>query len=343
VTAAGLIGAARGAGFHGAALVDPAALARWGPGLSHRAPAWMDLGRLQRPETWQGRESILVCALSVRSGEPDDLSTAGDPHALVAPFARRGYYAAAVALMQDLHRALAAGQGCSLKGARIFVNSKTPEKPLLASSGLGCYGKNGLTIVPGLGTLFLIAVTVLPFAVERPRWGEAGESARRAADGFPLCGSCTRCIDACPAAAIVEPGVVDPRRCLQGLAEDPAALDPLTMERWGRRLYGCQDCQSVCPHNAGLSVQGPGCAGGAGPSVSIRRLLAGGEGGLAGLFEGTPLGMRRIRPEALLRNVLVAAGNSGDPSLAAAVRAWTGSSSAVLRSTALWALDRLRG
>jgi epoxyqueuosine reductase len=80
--------------------------------------------------------------------------------------------------------------------------------------------------------------------------------------------------------------------------------------------------------------------------VSIRRLLAEGEAGLAGLaglFEGTPLGMRRIPPEALLRNALVAAGNSGEASLAAAVARWAGSSRDVLRGAALWGLDRLRG
>lgn len=285
--------------------------------------------------------AILACALSCVRAEPDDLSQPGDPHALIAPFARRNFYAAAVAMMQGLLRRVGAREGFPPRHARILVNSRVPEKPLAVAAAVGAYGKNSLVIVPGLGSMVVIAACILPLAVEGGR--AAGESPvpvdGRA--GFPHCGSCTRCIDACPVGAIVEPGVVDPARCLQGLAEAPALLAPAVMEKWGRRLYGCQDCQSACPHNAGLPPSTVVCPGEVGPSVSIRRVLEAGTAGVKGMFRGSTLGMRRIHPVALVRNALIAAGASGEASLCPAIEPLLHDPHPVLAGTARWALSRL--
>lgn len=290
------------------------------------------------PEVWAGSHSILICALSCRRDEPDDLSSLGDPHALIAPFARRSHYAAAAGMMRALLRRIGPKAGFSAREARIFVNSCIPEKPLLAASGLGSYGKNGLLLIPGLGSLFVIAGCVLPFRAAEPAAPTAGDS-----PGFSPCGSCGRCITACPVGAIVEPGVVDPDRCLQGLAEKPVLVDSRVMRLWGCRLYGCQDCQGVCPRNAGLAEDAPACPTEAGPSVSIRRILSHGTDGVRGMFRGTPMGMSRIPPVALLRNALIAAGNRGDPVLRNEIERYQGHEEPVLRETARWAFERLAG
>jgi len=290
------------------------------------------------PEVWAGSSSILICALSCRRDEPDDLSSLGDPHALIAPFARRSHYAAAAGMMRALLRRIGPKAGFSAREARIFVNSRIPEKPLLAASGLGSYGKNGLLIIPGLGSLFVIAGCVLPFRAAEPASPTAGDP-----PGFSPCGSCGRCITACPVGAIVEPGVVDPDRCLQGLAEKPVLVDSRVMQLWGCRLYGCQDCQGVCPRNAGLAEDAPACPTEAGPSVSIRRILSHGTDGVRGMFRGTPMGMSRIPPVALLRNALIAAGNRGDPVLRKEIERYQGHGEPVLRETARWAFERLAG
>jgi len=311
-------------------------LSRWSPGIAARAPGWMEPEWVLHPDAWAVSRSILLCALSCRREEADDLSSPGDPHAVIAPFARRNHYAAAAGMMRALVQRIGQGAGFSIRAARIFVNSRIPEKPLLAATGLGSYGKNGLLIVPGLGSLFVIAGCVLPF--------RAAESALPVASdppGFPSCGSCERCMTACPVEAIVEPGVVDPDRCLQGLAEKPLLLASGVMERWGCRLYGCQDCQSVCPHNAGLAELAPACPGEIGPSVSLRRVLAQGTGGVKEMFRGTPMGMSRISPVALLRNALIAAGNRGDPILRKEIERYQGHGELVLQETARWALARL--
>ncbi len=336
VTRAELIEAARAAGFHGAGFAEPARLSRWSPGIAARAPRWMEPGWVVHPETWADSRSVLVCALSCRRDEPDDLSSIGDPHALIAHFARRGHYAAAAGMMRALLDRVGQDAGFRAREARIFVNSRIPEKPLLAASGLGSYGKNGLLIVPGLGSLFVIAGCVLPFrAVNEPAPAPSGEP------GFLPCGTCERCMAACPVGAIVEPGVVDPDRCLQSLAERPILLASDVMERWGCRLYGCQDCQSECPRNAGLTEEAPACPTEVGPSVSIRRVLAQGVEGVRGMFRGTPMGRSRISPVALVRNALIAAGNRGDPVVQEDVERYRGHGEPVLRETARWALARI--
>jgi epoxyqueuosine reductase len=341
--------AARSVGFHGATLVDPGCLPGPGARLALRCPDGMEPDWVLRPDIWRDSSSILICALSCRRDEPDDLSTADDPHALIAPFARRGHYAAAAAMVGELVREVGQIAGFPPRRARIFVNSRIPEKQLLVASGLGWYGKNGLIIIPGLGSLFVIAGCVLPLPVElssrasRDPPAVAPDSALTQApqSDFPLCGDCTRCIEACPAGAIVEPGIVDPDRCLQGLAEKPLLLDSGLMEKWGRRLYGCQDCQSTCPHNSALEASAPACPPEVGPSVSIRGLLAEGIAGVKGMFKGTPMGMGRISPVALVRNALIAAGNSGSPVLRDAIARYCDHTDGVLRETARWASRRL--
>ena len=342
VTRAQLVEAARAEGFHAAGLADPARLVPWSAGIAARAPGWMDPGWIVHPETWAGSRAVLMCALSCWREEPEDLSSPIDPHGLIAPFGRRNHYAAAVRMMRALLRWVERETGVPSRQARIFVNSPIPEKPLLAATGLGSYGKNGLLIVPGLGSTFAIAGCALPSgAVSDPIQVSEPVPAPSGGPGFLPCGSCERCLTACPVGAIVEPGVVDPDRCLQGLAERPILLGSDVMERWGCRLYGCQDCQSVCPHNAGLTERAPACSGEVGPSVSLRRLLAQGVEGARGMFRGTPMGMGRVSPVALIRNALIAAGNRGDRILWKDVERYTGHGEPVLRETARWALARI--
>ena len=171
--------------------------------------------------------------------------------------------------------------------------------------------------------------------------GNAARSGRETA-GDP-CGSCARCMEACPAGAIVAPGVVDPSRCLQGSAASATVLAPAFMEMWGVRLYGCQDCQTACPHNRDLTEKAPvGACGEIGPRVALRRILSPGGAALKGLFQGTAMGMSWVSSDALLRNALVAAGNRRDPSLRVEVQDFLKSQKALIRETADWALERIR-
>jgi epoxyqueuosine reductase len=278
----------------------------------------------------------LLAALSCHREESDDLSAPGDPHALVAPFARRNYYREAVVRLKRVF----AGLGLQ---PRLFSNSRLPEKPLAAACGLGFIGSHSLVIAPDLGSAFLIAGAFLPAS-------RVPASALEQASDPPLpggleagagCGQCRACIQACPVGAITAPGVVDPERCLPSLSTRLAPWPTEAREAWGFRLYGCQSCQDACPHNRGLRRQTPTTRGEIGPSVPLRRLLSGGEEGVREMFRGTALGMAWIRPAALLRNGLLAAGRRGDRDVLEAVRARRQDPVGAVRQAAAWAEERL--
>ena len=277
------------------------------------------------------RAFVLVCCMSCYRSELDDLSTPDDPHGLIAPFARRNYYKTAVRMMRRLTARLEDELGIARKSVRIFCNSRLPEKPLCVAAGLAWQGNNGLCITPGLGSLFVIAGAVFPacsdFSGSKPHPN--------------LCGSCRRCMEACPTQAIVSPGIVDRGRCLQGFAAAADALSPEVMEKWGARLYGCQVCQSACPYNSGPLEEAPAADGEIGPSVSLRWFLSLDGPRVQQLFRGTAMGLSWISKEALLRNAIVAAGNRGVGALRASVEPFTGSASRALSTAARWALERM--
>jgi epoxyqueuosine reductase len=237
-------------------------------------------------------------------------------------------------MLRTMKERLEHESGIPRASVRLFSNSELPEKPLLAATGIGAFGKNGCMIVPGLGSLFVIAGAVIPVPTE--------------ADDLPLpdppedpCGSCQRCRCACPVGAIDQPRVVRRDLCLQGKAGSAEVLDAHTMELWGTRLYGCQDCQSVCPHNSGLRETAPSAAGEIGPGVPLCAFLAEDAAARKRRFHGTALGMSWIAGDALLRNALVAAGNSGDASLRALVARHASDGSESVSSAARWALEKL--
>jgi len=278
----------------------------------------------------------LLAALSCHRHEPDDLSTPGDPHALVAPFARRNYYREAVIRLKQVIAGLEAN---SAAVPRLFSNSRLPEKPLAAACGLGFLGSHSLIISPALGSAFLIAGAFLPAPL-------VPEAALRQPSDPPLpegsraggrCGDCRACLQACPTGAITAPGVVDRERCLPALSTRLAPWPPEARAAWGFRLYGCQNCQDACPHNRLLQLETPTQRGEIGPSVPLRRLLACDEQGVREMFRGTALGRRWIPPAALQRNGLLAAGARGDSAVLGMVRSRLQDPVRAVRQAASWA------
>ncbi|MQY77381.1 MAG: 4Fe-4S dicluster domain-containing protein [Spirochaeta sp.] len=283
-----------------------------------------------------GKDSFLVCALSSYRREPDDLSTPQEPHALIAPFARRNYYREAVKRLKRIAVKIREKTGLAKQDIRILCNSGTAEKPLAVASGLGFYGKNSLVISPGLGSQFIIAA----MSVELTMTGNYN-NAVEPPEGSG-CGDCRACISACPVGAIVKPGVLDQKRCLQYLAARPDNFTLPVKRAWAYRLYGCRSCQEVCPFNGELSLETETEMGDLGPSIAISSILSCRAEEIRRLFKGTQMGLSWVDPAALLRNALIAAGNRRNPGLLPYVEPFTGSSEAVLRESALWALKEIR-
>lgn len=211
------------------------------------------------------------------------------------------------------------------------------ERVLAARAGLGWIGKNACLIHPRLGSWLFLGVlfTDLDLAESAP------EPDR--------CGSCRACLDACPTEAFVAPHVLDARRCLAYTTIELAGPIPEALrEGQGARVFGCDVCQEVCPWNQRESRRIPPDPFALRARLAPRRewvhpdlawLLTLGEDAWRGVTRRTAL--RRAKRRALLRNALVAAGNSGDGSLVPLVRAHAEGEDALLAEHARWALARL--
>ncbi len=214
-------------------------------------------------------------------------------------------------------------------GYRVFVDSAPVlEKALAAKAGLGWIGKHSNLLARAAGSWFFLGEIYvdLPLPVDAPTTGH--------------CGRCTACLDVCPTQAIVAPYQVDARRCLSYHTIELAGPIPLEFRRaLGNRIYGCDDCQLVCPWNrfARPSVE---------PDFRVRHGLD--APGLVELFrwdepeflrrtEGSAL--RRIGHERWLRNIAVALGNAPrSPAIIAALRERLTHPSALVREHVVWAL-----
>ena len=254
---------------------------------------------------------------------------ASSPAALVARYARgRDYHKV---LKRKCHRLMDRLRGLDRRFAgRAFVDSApVMERSLAAASGVGWIGKSGCLYVPGRGSYVLLCeiVSNLPLAADSP-------AACR-------CDGCGACAKACPTAAIAGGGLVDARRCISYLTIEHRGDIP--RELWalmGTRIFGCDRCQEACPHNRSLPAgdvelapAGP-ALGGAGLGEVLRWSREDWDAATRGSA------CRRAAWEMFLRNAAIAAGNSGDRSLAPALHELRGRGS-VAPDLIDWALDRL--
>lgn len=222
-------------------------------------------------------------------------------------------------------------------GARMCVSlvdtAQIMEKPAAVLAGIGWIGKHTNVINKELGSFFFLGeiVTDLPLPNDEP-FGE------------DHCGECTRCIDLCPTHAIVKPYVLDATKCISYLTIEyrgviPRELRPLI----GTLIFGCDICQDVCPWNkyAQESVEIKGSVPDRLKSLSFERLLTLSEEEFRYLTRDTPL--RRPGFEAFMRNVIVAAGNSGNTNLVPLLIVMLDSDREIWRQHAVTALSALHG
>jgi epoxyqueuosine reductase len=216
-------------------------------------------------------------------------------------------------------------------GYRVFVDSAPVlEKPLARRAGLGWVGKHTNLINARAGSWFFLGEIYvdLPLPADEP------------ADDH--CGRCRACLDVCPTGAIVAPYELDARLCVSYLTIElkgpiPEALRPLI----GNRVFGCDDCQLVCPWNRFAAATSEedflprhGLAG-----ASLIELFAWDEPEFLRRTEGSPI--RRIGHQYWLRNIAVALGNAPpSPAVVAALETRQGHASELVREHVAWALDR---
>jgi epoxyqueuosine reductase len=224
--------------------------------------------------------------------------------------------------------------------ARPMIDDKPVlERAWAARAGLGFVGKNGMLIVPGLGSLVMLGevVTTLDLHAEDAPMAER-------------CGSCTRCLEACPTQAFPRPFVLDARRCVSYLTiEHTGAIEGALREGVGGNLFGCDDCQTSCPFNAGSVARSPAPGNDGDPFAPLERwsrtrlqdFLTADRAAFDALTEGTPL--RRAGRANLARNAALVLGNRGDRSALPALNdAAARHDDPVVRGAAAWAAAKLR-
>lgn len=279
-----------------------------------------------------GARSVVAAALAFSPGKA---APPPAPSGRVARYSWHDRY-------HELRGALAAMAGVlEQRGWRAQVlldDNRLLDKAVAVALGLGWYGRHTLVLVPGAGSWALLGSVVTdapPPSAEAPRPHPPAVG----------CGSCRRCLDACPTGALVAPGVLDARRCLAWLLQSPKPLPNWARPLLGDRLYGCDTCQDVCPVNQRMSARRPGGTREEDePWVDLAWVL---EASDRELLER--LGrwyVPRRDPSVLRRNALVVAGNVLAPPLDAhltrlLVQA-TQHRDAGVREAARWAADRLR-
>ncbi len=222
------------------------------------------------------------------------------------------------------------------RAAVIADQNSLVDRAAAHRAGLGWYGKNTNLLLPGQGSWFVLGSVVtdapLPPATDvQP-------------DG---CGPCRRCLDGCPTAAIVAPGVLDANRCLAWLVQAPGIFPAEFRAALGDRIYGCDDCQEVCPPNRrGDAAANAGVAVRIGRArdawVPLLELLAASDEDVLARWGRWYLADRD--PRWLRRNALLALGNVADPDDTAVRAALAGvlvHPDPMLRAHAVWAVRRL--
>jgi epoxyqueuosine reductase len=211
------------------------------------------------------------------------------------------------------------------------------ERVWAAKSGIGFVGKNGLIIVPGGGSFVLLGevATTLDLTPDEPI--------------NERCGSCTRCLDACPTNAFVAPFVLDPRSCIAYLTiEKRGVIEEPLREKIGDHLFGCDDCQTVCPFNASARVRDENATRAFEPldrwnETTLIDLLDPQKSDA--VVQASPV--KRATPEGLARNAAIVLGNrlhgtaDGSATKKALETAAKSHPSEVVRDAAAWAAQKL--
>jgi epoxyqueuosine reductase len=293
-----------------------------GMAFTYRNPTRSTDPSLSLPEA----RSLVVGARSYLTDEPAGPEAAAAGLARVARYAWEDHYAA-------LAVGLAAVAGL-LRDAgwrtRVAVDDNAlVDRAAAHRAGIGWWGKNANLLLPGLGSWYVLGSVI----TDAPLAPSAGPLEDR-------CGSCVRCLDGCPTGAITAPGVVDARRCLSWLLQADGTFPREHRVALGDRIYGCDECQEVCPPNRRAPVRvGSGAAR---PWAPVLALLDPSDSVVLRWAERWYIPRREVRY--VRRNALVVLGNvadPADPAVEEVLRRYLTHTDPLLRAHAVWASRRM--
>jgi epoxyqueuosine reductase len=300
----------------------------------HGDMAWLarDPERRQSPNgLWPEVRSIIVLGTNYGPDEDPLAALARRERATISVYARhRDYHDLIKGRLKQLAGWIHARSGAQVK---VFVDTAPVlEKPLAERAGIGWQGKHTNLVSREFGSwLFLGEIfTDLAIPSDPPETDH--------------CGSCRACLEICPTDAFPAPYQIDARRCISYLTIEHQGHIPREFRApIGNRIYGCDDCLAVCPWNkfARTARETKLQARDDLRAPRLAELVRLDDAGFRRRFAGSPI--KRTGRDRFVRNVLIAIGNSGDPSLAEPVEERLADPSPLVRAMAVWALRRLRG
>jgi epoxyqueuosine reductase len=303
-------------------------------------------GGLRRAIPWA--RSVVVCAVNYNTEAPRSIDPAAADEGWIARYAWSGkagsgnggkgsdYHDVLLEKLRSVEAKILERFGGE---TRCYVDTgPIVERDYAARAGVGWIGKNTCVLNQKQGSWLLLGVIVTSLELEREAW------TLPAAD---RCGTCMRCIDACPTDALLwssdkREHVMDATRCIAYLTiEKKGSIDVELREKIGRQVFGCDICQDVCPWNR----KAPFAQDGALPArKELVNPALGWLGAMDGAefnrwFRGSPV--ERTRWKRMLRNVAIAMGNSGDEKFLPRLREWAAGEDAVLAESAAWAAKKI--
>jgi epoxyqueuosine reductase len=298
----------------------------------HGDMAWMATTRERRRAPlalWPEARSVIVVGVNYGPDQDPRASLAAPDRGTISVYARhRDYHEV---LKKRLRRLAAWLHTATQSEVKLFVDTApVMEKPLAQRAGLGWQGKHTNLVSREFGSWLFLGEVFCAVAFEPDTAGS------------DHCGACRRCLDACPTQAFLDAYRIDARRCISYLTIEhkghiPRELRPLM----GNRIYGCDDCLSVCPWNkfarSGSTPELRSREDLSAPRLAELALLD--DAAFRALFSGSPI--KRIGRDRFVRNVLIAIGNSRRPDLAASAERRLADPSPLVRLAAVWAFKRL--
>ncbi len=336
---AALIERAKAEGFDAVGVTEPKAIGEAGERLGvflreamHGDMHWLaaHADRRAHPSAlWPETRSIVMLGMNYGPAEDPMALLAERLSGVVSVYARgKDYHEVVKGALKRLGGWLHQETGAAVK---VFVDTApVMEKPLARAAGLGWQGKHTNLVSRDFGSwLFLGAI-----------FTEARLAPDAAEDDH--CGNCRRCLDICPTDAFPAPYRLDARRCISYLTiEHKGHIAREFRKAMGNRIYGCDDCLAVCPWNK-FAQEAREMRFAARPITAgapLADLLALDDAGFRSAFAGSPV--KRTGRDRFIRNVLIAAGNSGDAGLLPAVARHFTDPSPLVRAMAVWAAREL--
>jgi epoxyqueuosine reductase len=309
---------------------------------------------LRRIAPWA--RSVIVCAINYNTSYPYSTEMQDTSRGWISRYAwaREDYHDAVLRRLRnvedELRRLLGSNERGSLANESLQLRSYVDTGPLVERvyakyAGIGWIGKNTCIINQELGSWLFLGVILTSLDVKKPEVETNDSAQNELAADLPApdrCGTCTRCIAACPTQAITAPGVLDARLCISYLTiEKRGEIPDKLRAEMGRHIFGCDICQDVCPWNRKapktFAPEFQPREGLVNPALDWLAEMQPEE--FREVFRGSPV--KRTKLSGLRRNAVIAMGNSGDTNFAPTLEKLAQDEDSIVAEHAKWALERL--